>query len=144
VVRNDASGIVHPVRAGVAAFGGEGLFRRATALSARVEGHLAPEVEKEGEYVRVPVQSLDEMVLSTQPRAVKVDDEGGEIDVLRGGSRTIRRGSACWVVEVHHQHAKVSVQAIFGAEGYRVQLLRPRHPVYRDYRQEYVVAEPGQ
>jgi Methyltransferase FkbM domain len=60
-----------------------------------------------GESIRVPVTTLDAFIASGNPppQLVKIDVEGGECEVLRGGSQLFGTHRPLLIVEVHHQRA---------------------------------------
>ncbi len=140
--RNDFVRVVQTREAALGGATGEALFRRASAFSSRVGGCLADHVEAGGEYVAVPLLRLDELCMGTTPRAIKVDVEGGEIDVLQGASRIIDEARTGWLIELHNRTAREHVLHRLKNAGYQVQWLQPAHPIYRDYQQEYAIAEP--
>src|SRR5262249_52633576 len=55
----------------------------------------------------VPVITLDQFIAegNPPPRLLKVDVEGGECEVLRGGSKLFDIQRPLLIVEVHHQSA---------------------------------------
>ena len=72
--------------------------------------------------VRVPVHALDS--LSAQwpmPQFIKMDVEGVEADVIRGGVETLRRARPIMVIELHHTYHAV-MDALKGLD-YAVQPL---------------------
>jgi FkbM family methyltransferase len=72
--------------------------------------------------VRVPVRTLDS--LSAQwpmPQFIKMDVEGVEADVIRGGGETLRRARPIMVIELHHTYHAV-MDALKGLD-YAVQPL---------------------
>ncbi len=142
VTRNDLVHIVRPLRAAVGSAGGEVLFHRASPSSSRVGGHVVRQVEGGGECMRVPLLRLDDWDSGIKPRTIKVDVEGAEVEVLQGASRIIDNASSCWIVELHSHNAREQVLAMLNKARYQVRFLQPKHPVYHDYHQEYVLAEP--
>jgi FkbM family methyltransferase len=72
-----------------------------------VEADGCRPVLADGATITVPATTLDEFVASSGivPELVKVDVEGGEYEVLRGGEILFRRERPRVLVEVHHQQA---------------------------------------
>ncbi len=72
-----------------------------------VESDGCRPVLADGATITVPATTLDEFVASSGivPELVKVDVEGGEYEVLRGGETLFRRERPRVLVEVHHQQA---------------------------------------
>jgi hypothetical protein len=60
-----------------------------------------------GTAIRTPSISLDDFIASNGPvpQLVKIDVEGGEYEVLRGGSNLFGRHRPLLIVEVHHRDA---------------------------------------
>jgi precorrin-6B methylase 2 len=73
---------------------------------------------------------------------VKLDVEGGEVEALRGAQQLLARRSTHWAVEVHSAALQQEVTEIFERHGYRTRTVAPRHEVYSDYQQDYVIATP--
>ena len=59
---------------------------------------------------RVTVRALDSLVreLAVTPNLIKVDVEGFELEVLRGGVELIRKTKPIWIIEVHPPQLKLS------------------------------------
>jgi FkbM family methyltransferase len=75
--------------------------------------------------IRVQATSLDEYLTPSGRRVdfIKMDVEGAEGDVLRGGMETIRRFRPVFLIELHHFDGNVSgnpVPEMLQAEGYAV------------------------
>jgi FkbM family methyltransferase len=51
------------------------------------------------EYIPVHVSTLDEQVAEMAPKVVKIDVEGAELDVLRGGRELLRSGRPTLILE---------------------------------------------
>jgi hypothetical protein len=60
-----------------------------------------------GEVITVPAITLDEFIGTggPEPHLVKIDVEGGEYEVLQGGSKFFRSQRPLILAEVHHQEA---------------------------------------
>lgn len=73
-----------------------------------------------GEIVNVRSITLDEFIASggPAPQLVKIDVEGGEYEVLRGGSILFTRQKPILIVEVHHQMALEQITAWLGEHEY--------------------------
>jgi hypothetical protein len=59
------------------------------------------------DVINVPVVSLDDFIGAgvPLPQLVKIDVEGGEYEVLRGGKKLFGRQRPLVIAEVHHQQA---------------------------------------
>jgi FkbM family methyltransferase len=66
-----------------------------------------------GEIISVPVTTLDDFVAGggPVPQLIKIDVEGAEYEVLRGGARLFAKQRPFLIVEVHHQQAADSISA---------------------------------
>jgi FkbM family methyltransferase len=64
-------------------------------------------VRADGEIITVESTTLDAFIASQGPRPelVKIDVEGGEYEVLRGGATLFSRDRPRIIVEVHHREA---------------------------------------
>lgn len=84
-------------------------FRR--GATRRSHGGVAADgyqpVIADGPTITVPSTTLDDFIAQhgPTPRLVKVDVEGGEYEVLRGGEMLFERGRPSLIVEVHHADA---------------------------------------
>jgi FkbM family methyltransferase len=69
-------------------------------------------VMSSGEIVKVSAVSLDDFVTNGGPipALVKVDVEGGEYEVLRGGTKLFAEKRPLLVAEVHHQEASDQIK----------------------------------
>jgi FkbM family methyltransferase len=90
-------------------------FRRGKnqASQGGVESDGQRPVLASGEIISVPVTTLDDFVAAggRVPHLVKIDVEGGEYEVLRGGSALFVNHRPRIVVEVHHQEAAHKIAA---------------------------------
>jgi FkbM family methyltransferase len=73
-----------------------------------------------------------------EPRLVKIDIEGGEVDALRGGSELLRRGEATLVIEIHGPNASRDCSELLSEHGY--DLVRIGQPGRAE---EYLIATPS-
>ena len=84
-------------------------FRRGTAGSSQggVETDNQRPVLADGELIRVPVTTLDAFIAAggSPPQLIKIDVEGGECEVVRGGATLFAAHRPSLIVEVHHQPA---------------------------------------
>jgi FkbM family methyltransferase len=88
-------------------------------------------VTHEGHFVKVETVTLDQLVIDLQlPRIdfIKLDAEGAEVDVLKGGEETLKRTPRL-VVAVYHTTAEgrdrlERVTAILNQAGYTVRVAR--------------------
>ena len=60
-----------------------------------------------GEIINVPVVTLDDFVAAGEPppQLVKIDVEGGEYEILCGGTKLFAKQRPLVIAEVHHQQA---------------------------------------
>ncbi len=90
-------------------------FRRGKSQASQggVESDGQRPVLADGEIIPVPVTTLDDFVAAggPLPQLVKIDVEGGEYEVLRGGSTLFANHRPQIVVEVHHQEAAHKIAA---------------------------------
>jgi FkbM family methyltransferase len=84
-------------------------FRRGTTARSQggVEADGKRPVLASGEVVNVAAIRLDDFVAAGEPppQLVKIDVEGGEYEVLRGGEMLFANQRPLVIVEVHHQEA---------------------------------------
>lgn len=66
-----------------------------------------------GEIIYVPVITLDGFIAAggPEPQIIKIDVEGGEAEVLRGGLNLFANRRPSLIVEVHHQKAADEIRA---------------------------------
>jgi FkbM family methyltransferase len=90
-------------------------FRRGKnqPLHGGVEADGQRSVLGDGEIISVPVTTLDDFAAAggMPPQLVKIDVEGGEHEVLRGGASLFAKQRPLLIVEVHHQQAADKVGA---------------------------------
>jgi len=73
-----------------------------------------------GDLITVPVVSLDEFVASGSraPDLIKIDVEGGEMQVLRGGAKLFRRKRPMFIAEIHTTRARDEIRLWMGSNAY--------------------------
>lgn len=73
-----------------------------------------------GELIEVPATSLDAYCaeMGATPRLIKIDVEGGEIEVLRGAEETIARSRPLIVAEIHSVEARDFARGWMREHGY--------------------------
>jgi FkbM family methyltransferase len=66
-----------------------------------------------GDLINVPAVTLDDFVAAggSPPQLVKIDVEGGEYEVLRGGPNLFANQKPLIIAEVHHQQAANQISA---------------------------------
>lgn len=70
--------------------------------------------------------ALDELLDDLpEPTLVKVDVEGGELDVLRGAERLLRRGGASWIIETHSAGLETDCAGVLRSHGLEVAIVSP-------------------
>ena len=100
--------VVHAAVWSRTAIDGIGFRRGATARSqGGVQADGNRPVLGTGEVIRVPAVTLDDFIgaEATLPQLVKIDVEGGEYEVLRGGKKLFATQRPVVIVEVHNQEA---------------------------------------
>ncbi len=82
----------------------------------------------DGETISVPSISLDSFVQqgSPLPDVVKIDVEGGECEVLKGGEGLFSQFHPALVCEVHHEQAARWIEDWLEAKGYHAQWFVPQ------------------
>ncbi|MGH2361731.1 MAG: FkbM family methyltransferase [bacterium] len=98
IARNGCSAAVQIVAAAAAARDGTVRFARASAASSRVQGQLVG--IEDATAIEIPAVQLDAFA-ALKPRLIKVDVEGGEINVLKGAPGLLSDGAALWTLERH-------------------------------------------
>jgi FkbM family methyltransferase len=84
-------------------------FRRGAAVRSQggveADGNLP--VLASGQIINVAAISLDDFIAASEipPELVKIDVEGGEYEVLRGGTKLFAKQRPLVIVEVHHRRA---------------------------------------
>ncbi|HKQ88977.1 MAG TPA: FkbM family methyltransferase, partial [Candidatus Acidoferrales bacterium] len=111
-------------------------FGRASAHSSRNQGAVATDSAAAGENtVEVNAISLDEFAKEhPSPTLIKIDVEGAEADVLRGGVQVFAQQKPVLICEVHHARAAQDVTQWLRERDYAFEWLEdspnlPRHLV---------------
>jgi FkbM family methyltransferase len=90
-------------------------FRKGKTETAHggVEADGQRPVLADGEMIQVPVITLDDFVAAgaPPPQLIKIDVEGGEYEVLRGGAHLFAKQRPLIIAEVHHQQAAEQIHA---------------------------------
>jgi hypothetical protein len=73
------------------------------------------------EGMDVPLGSLCNSIC--YPCLIKVDVDGGELDVIRSASDLVARGDVRWIVETHSQDLESACLQFFAGLGYRTQVV---------------------
>jgi FkbM family methyltransferase len=114
--------------------GGRVRFERAPAQSSRNGGAVATlSAAQRNDTIEVDAVALDDFALGNPlPTVVKIDVEGAEADVLRGGEEVFRRAKPVLICEVHHRPAAEDVARWLGERAYEFDWLEdtpqfPRH-----------------
>jgi FkbM family methyltransferase len=76
------------------------------------------------------------------PAVVKMDIEGAETEACKGAERLLAEQKTVWIVEAHGDAVADELTELFEHHGYQVSTDSPRHPVYGQYRETYIVAQP--
>ena len=81
-----------------------------------------------GAVIHVPAVTLDDFVAAGEPPPdlIKIDVEGGEYEVLRGGARLFAKHRPLIIAEVHHQQAAEQIAAWLHEHQYRAQWNIPK------------------
>ena len=93
----------------------------------------------------VPVRRLDEVVAQDAlppPHVIKIDVEGAEASVLRGGTDTIGEYRPIMMIELHGTN--VAIAQILGAMNYDSIVIGSRASITDSPRDAYVVAAPAE
>jgi FkbM family methyltransferase len=104
-------------------------FRRGTTVKSHggVEADGNGPVLARGEIINVPAITLDDFVAAggPPPQLVKVDVEGGEYEVLRGGARLFATQRPLIIAEIHHEQAAEQITAWLNQYQYEAQWTIP-------------------
>jgi FkbM family methyltransferase len=81
-----------------------------------------------GEIIKVPAITLDDFVATAgpPPQLIKIDVEGGEYEVLRGGKRLFENQRPLLITEIHHQQAAEEITAWLREHRYEAQWNIPK------------------
>jgi FkbM family methyltransferase len=100
-------------------------FRRGTTVRSQggVEADGNRPVLAAGETINVPAITLDDFVAAggLPPQLVKIDVEGGEYEVLRGGTRLFATQRPLIIAEIHHQQAAEQITTWLNEYRYEAQ-----------------------
>lgn len=116
VLRNHLTASLHVVHCAVWSHRANNVpFRRGGARRSHggVETDTQHPVLGTGELIKVPAIALDDFVANggPAPHLVKVDVEGGEYEVLRGGTNLFTKHRPLLIAEVHHYQADKQIRA---------------------------------
>lgn len=114
-------------------------FQSSTGTDAGVRGTVLVE-EALSTTVTVDAIEIDDLPYS--PDVVKMDVEGAEVEALQGAKSRLADRRTKWIVEVHSPELRSQVAERFRSAGYAIREEQPRHAVYEDYGQDFVVAAP--
>jgi len=95
--------------------------------------------------IEVPAITLDgwrEEKKAPLPSAVKIDVEGFETEVLRGGERSFREGSPVIFVALHGEKQRADCLRLLRGWGYEVRDSHGRRPVDESW--EWLASKPGE
>jgi FkbM family methyltransferase len=105
-------------------------FRR--GATARSQGGVEADgncpVLGSGEVINVPAVRLDDFIGAAvpAPQLVKIDVEGGEYEVLRGGEKLFAKQRPLIIIEVHHQQAAEQITSWLSEYRYCAQWKIPK------------------
>jgi hypothetical protein len=57
------------------------------------------------------------------PCFIKMDVDGGEVDILRGATEFLKRNDLHWLIETHSPELETTCQQILAQAGYKVQII---------------------
>ena len=131
---------------------GDVVFGRAGQQSSLVEGRVVLELGVPPGQAPVTVQALT--LDSFLPRflegrkflqlpTVKVDVEGGEVEVLSGAVNLLRQ-HARWIIEVHGAEQEHELIGALVRSGYQFKVRNLRQPDQPDYYPRFLFAAPGE
>lgn len=95
--------------------------------------------------IMVPVRRLDDVIVQDglpPPNVIKIDVEGAEVGVLRGGVNTIREHRPIMMIELHGTNGPI--QELLGAMNYTSVVLGSRATIVDSPWDAYVVAAPAE
>ncbi|MBS7612448.1 FkbM family methyltransferase [Candidatus Bathyarchaeota archaeon] len=111
---------------------GNGIWKCKGELYFYVEGTLSGsilisgEVIKRSKYIKIPVDSIDNMVRGEKVDIIKLNIEGAEIEVLEGAKRTLKTVREV-LIAAHHirngEYTAKKVANILGSEGFHVKIV---------------------
>lgn len=112
VTANELDNVVSVVHAAVWSLNGKGAISFRCGDKMRTQGGVEADgyrpILGHGELIEVPATSLDAHYAAAKlaPQLIKIDVEGGEIEVLRGAKRTIADARPLIVAEIHTVEAR--------------------------------------
>ena len=121
---NDMDSILRVVHAAVWSSGENRSlpFRRGKTMRSQggVEADGIRPILGTGELITVPVISLDEFIASGSPAPdlIKIDVEGGEMEVLRGSVRLFETKRPLVIIEIHTTQAREEVHSWLAGNAY--------------------------
>ena len=95
--------------------------------------------------ITIPVQRLDDVVAQDSlplPNVIKIDVEGAEEGVLKGGARTIRDARPILMIELHGTNT--AIDQLLGAMNYTAVVLGSPDTILDSPWDAYVVAAPAE
>jgi FkbM family methyltransferase len=105
-------------------------FRRGTINKSQggVKADGQHPVLAKGEIINVPAITLDDFVATVgpPPQLIKIDVEGGEYEVLRGGTSLFATQRPLLIAEIHHQQAAEQIAAWLNKYYYEAQWNIPK------------------
>ena len=105
-------------------------FRRGGEVTSHggVEANGNQPVTGTGEIITVPAITLDDFIAAgnPEPHLMKIDVEGGEYEVLRGGVRLLGSQRPLILAEVHRQEAADQICSLLNDHHYCLQWHRPQ------------------
>lgn len=108
----------------------------------KLDGAGAEPSRMSGE-LQVTVRKLDSIVAElAPPEVIKIDVEGGEVDVLNGAEQTLRKHRPILLIELHGTNAGVA-EALEGL-GYRASVLDSDLTITESPWYAYVIAVPSE
>jgi len=119
---------------------GEAQFCHFRALDGWSGLRRSPEISDERgrpEFIRVPVSTLDEELAGLAPSIIKIDVEGAELDVLRGGRTVLGEHQPTLIVEhvaaaaALYDATSAEVWDLLAGHGYEVYSVTGEGPVER-------------
>jgi FkbM family methyltransferase len=116
ILRNRLSASVQVVHAAVWSCGAANIPFRQSGIR-RSHGGVETDSQRpvlaSGELISVPAITLDDFIVAAGlvPQLVKIDVEGGEHEVLRGGTRLFTKQRPLVIAEIHHGQAAEQIRA---------------------------------
>jgi FkbM family methyltransferase len=106
-----------------------GFKRNPNGQGSTRRGFVVPEGSVAGRVVQVRARTLDGYVKEhPAPTFIKIDVEGAETEVLKGGRRLFAEVRPVLLCEVHHKQAREFMEAELRRKGYTLELLPTFQP----------------